>query len=272
MRTTLHRSRSAFTLIELLVVITIIGVLVGMLMPAITLVMDSARKTSCANNLRQIGTAQQSYSGDNRGWLPYLNWNGVDVSARGHSGGIFELLISPYLGIEPPRMWEETGAAIFRCKASPVKGLGNNLNWMRGLTSYEGALTYIYYESYEGTLSWYLPPETPRLMRSRLRMGGFSQSQATPYQFCSNREAQIDGWFGLQGRSWHMGFKRPTLFLDGHVKVLTSAQYCVGGNNQLWPSVGTLMTGPYSTYELATGNNWGSPIVHGPGDYWIEEY
>lgn len=272
MRSPLYRSRSAFTLIELLVVITIIGVLVGMIMPAITLVMDSARKTSCANNLRQIGMAQASYSGDNRSWLPYLNWDGVDVSARGHSGGIFEYLIAPYLGLEQPTLWQETGAPIFRCKASPVKGLGNNPNWMRGLTSYEGSFYYIYSESYEATRTSYLPLETPRLMRARMRMGGFSQSAATPYQFCSNRESQIDGWWGLQGRSWHMAFKRPTLFLDGHVRVLTSARYCAGGNNQLWPKVDELLTGPYSTYELVTGNNWGSPIAHGPGDYWIEEY
>jgi len=55
-----HR-RGGFTLVELLVAITIVGLLVALLMPAVQAARDSARRTQCANNLKGIGLALQSY-------------------------------------------------------------------------------------------------------------------------------------------------------------------------------------------------------------------
>jgi prepilin-type N-terminal cleavage/methylation domain-containing protein len=56
-----HRVRGGFTLVEILVVVAIIGVLVALMLPAIQMARESARKTQCANNLKQIGLGMHAY-------------------------------------------------------------------------------------------------------------------------------------------------------------------------------------------------------------------
>ena len=63
------RRTRGFTLVELLVVIAIIGVLVAILLPAIQSARESARRTSCINNLKQLGIAANNFH-DARGAFP----------------------------------------------------------------------------------------------------------------------------------------------------------------------------------------------------------
>lgn len=64
--------RVAFTLLELLVVMGIISLLIAMLMPSLSWVRKSARRTACASNLHQVAIGLTNYLGDSRGVLPYV--------------------------------------------------------------------------------------------------------------------------------------------------------------------------------------------------------
>lgn len=76
--------RFGFTLIELLVVIAIIAILIALLLPAVQQAREAARRSSCKNNLKQIGLAQHNYH-DVYGTFPLtVGWNAVADERRGN--------------------------------------------------------------------------------------------------------------------------------------------------------------------------------------------
>src|SRR5262245_17404446 len=90
----MQRSRIAFTLVELLVVIAIIGVLIALLLPAIQAARESARRSQCSNNLKQIGLGLANYEHVHKRFPPGAVWSPAAPLVRRGSALI---LVLPYL-------------------------------------------------------------------------------------------------------------------------------------------------------------------------------
>jgi prepilin-type N-terminal cleavage/methylation domain-containing protein/prepilin-type processing-associated H-X9-DG protein len=107
-------TKRAFTLIELLVVIAIIAILVALLLPALSRAKDTATRTTCANNLRQVDLAIHLYADDHSDSLPVLPDpnpypNGV--------GAYYKQLVKGYVGLTGPASPSEK---VFTCPSDPI--------------------------------------------------------------------------------------------------------------------------------------------------------
>ena len=93
--------RDGFTLIELLVVIAIIALLIGILLPALSGAISSARTLKCQANMRSMGQAAQNYGGDYRDRIPAFSWKpgNYDTEYTDLRGANSDLQSAPYQAV-----------------------------------------------------------------------------------------------------------------------------------------------------------------------------
>jgi prepilin-type processing-associated H-X9-DG protein len=157
-------------LLELLVVLAIIGVLVGLLLPAVMKVREAASRMACTNNLKQLALAVHTYH-DSQGALPCGQFQGpYGVGADSRAWSWLARLL-PYL--EQQNLWQSGGipfrslqasgvltdrVAVFYCRSDTAIALGvtdhaGNLPGVPiGLTNYKGVSGANWGEDFQGKL------------------------------------------------------------------------------------------------------------------------
>jgi prepilin-type N-terminal cleavage/methylation domain-containing protein/prepilin-type processing-associated H-X9-DG protein len=108
-----------FTLIELLVVIGVIGILAGLLLPALSRAKERGRSIKCLSNQKQIGLAMSLYTDDHNLFPP------------GHFAGVtqWDLCLGVYAGGKNTPLAPEARTALFMCPSVKVPNNGTRLNY-----------------------------------------------------------------------------------------------------------------------------------------------
>lgn len=262
--------REGFTLIELLVVIAIIALLASLLQPAVASALERARITGCVSNLRQQGIAAMAFVSDNNGSLP-THQRSAPQNHRlwGHENVGWERALEPYVGgaVSDDELLP-VGNAVFICPSSSIRFDAQLTHWGRGPGNYvhrglpsgggNNAYSGLYY-NYQASVLNTLNGDDGET--SLLQIDFYVSPSTQPWQWCSQRLSNDPSipynTNTLSALSWHRN-RRPTLFLDGSVVVLTNPIHNTEGEQTM-----VRASHPHNTQHnhlrgISNGRAWGT--------------
>ena len=232
---------SAFTLVELLVVISVIGILAGLLLPALSKARARAMEVKCASNLRAWGQAFYLYASDYNGYLPHTDDEGRNAPPFTYNANhpehesCYVDVLPPYLGQRPWRDYpdgQKPTSGVWQCPlARPLPDSAYNSSFK---PSKQGYHSYVMNSYVEHDFLYGLPYGVS-LQPSFLKLESCASTSKTILMF----EQTLDpsqgygqaGGFGTAGcytaedaralaerhRRDRRGLAGNVLYLDGHV-------------------------------------------------------
>lgn len=293
----MSRTRKAFTLVELLVVIGIIALLISILLPTLNKAREQASRIKCQANLRTIMQASIMYESENKGQLPFCNWdpgvnaisalnNGSSGSASYGAGWLFSsataanpsspVLRNGYGGdidgtwnqSQPPMDGVETGVLwpyikqlqVYHCPLDTETGLWTGCHW---LTSYVANGAECGYPN-DGTLTAAYPQVTALSGTPGLKANQF-RNNALCVMYWEATEGTYDGITDTSGGVWNDGSSAP------NQEIMTDRHYSGGNVAYLdghvdWMDQMTFYN--YAHYVDPKGGNSSAFFFATPNDLW----